>query len=83
MVGEELRREGIPSFLLTDVFQDVDETVYADQIHCLFTESGESPGYEIMSRRIAKDLGAAWNLKERKGRALRAVRAGIAPLSSP
>jgi hypothetical protein len=66
--SEDLRSKGFNSFLLTDVFKDVKETIYADHIHCLFTKDGDSPGYAMMSQRIAQNLGRAWHLKRKAPR---------------
>jgi hypothetical protein len=62
--SEDLRGKGFPSFLLTDVFKDSKETLYSDHIHCRVTPQGDSPGYELISKRIAALLGEAWHLKK-------------------
>jgi hypothetical protein len=61
----DLARERIHSASLVDVFQGHRETLYADHIHCLFRPDGGNPGYEIMSDRIARDLGEMWGLRPR------------------
>ena len=66
--SEDARRAGAPSFLLVDVFKDVKETVYADEVHCRFDAQGESRGFELISDRIGELLGTAWRLKPRLSR---------------
>lgn len=60
--SEDLRREGLSSFLLLDVFKGVSDSIYVDQIHCHYLPSGENPGYDMISRRMAQRLGDAWHL---------------------
>jgi len=60
-----LRHQGIEVFSLLDVFEGHAERLYADDIHLIRNPDGSSPGYRMMSERMARDLGAAWKLKPR------------------
>ncbi len=60
-----LRNEAIPIFSLLDIFENVSETIYMDQIHCNKSPSGESLGYKIMAERIAKVIEKTWGLVKR------------------
>lgn len=58
-----LRGAGVPVFSLTDLFREVNDTVYADWGHCVRDrETGESRPYSMMAERMAENLGKAWNL---------------------
>ena len=65
IVGDMMqdRRLGLPVFDLGDLFADVRETIYVDQVHFIRAEDGESPGYTLMAKRVASDLAKAWNLQ--------------------
>ena len=53
----QLQQEDIPIFDLLDVFSRVDDTVYADSIHCVrYGELEESVGYRIMAERVVDIL---------------------------
>jgi hypothetical protein len=52
-----LRQEGIPVTSLLNVFADVKEAVYRDEVHCL------DAGYQIMAARIADELATMWGLR--------------------
>lgn len=56
---------GMAVFDLGDLLIDVKETIYADDAH-FSRVKGESRGYQLMAKRVAADLAAAWGLK-RKG----------------
>lgn len=60
-----LRRQGFEVFSLLDVFEGHAERLYLDDIHLIRNPDGSSPGYRMMSERMARDLGAAWSLKPR------------------
>ncbi|HTR86568.1 MAG TPA: hypothetical protein VMI56_18945 [Reyranella sp.] len=59
----KLRDKGLAMYDLGDVFKDVPEQIYADDIHCFRDDKGESKGYRIMATRVAADLAQAWELK--------------------
>lgn len=62
----QLQQENIPIFDLLDVFSRVDDTVYADPIHCVrYGELNESVGYKIMAERIANILEKEWKLTKK------------------
>ncbi len=65
VVGDmtQQRSLGLPVFDLGDLFADVRETIYADDVHFIRAEDGESLGYTIMAKRVASDLAKAWNLQ--------------------
>ena len=56
-----LNGRGIPVVSLLDCFDGVDETVYADIVHC----DTNGSGYRIMSERIADELARLWNVPEK------------------
>ena len=60
----ELRRQQVPVFSLLDAFDNCEETLYADPIHCKRDGPGHgSRGYSILAERIAKELEREWGLK--------------------
>ncbi len=65
-VVASMRSKGFPTVSLTDVFTGIAETIYGDHIHCRYGSDGDSPGYRIMSERIARELSRFWGLKRRK-----------------
>jgi hypothetical protein len=62
-----LRHDGVKIFSLLHMFQNVDETLYADHAHMKQDPSanGESRGYRLMGYEIARILAAEWALKPR------------------
>jgi hypothetical protein len=58
-----MRGSGLPIVDIGDLFADVHETIYADQVHLIRTEEGESLGYTLMARRMAAELAKIWNLQ--------------------
>jgi hypothetical protein len=60
-----LTAEGVPVVSLLDVFQDDRSTVYADPVHLARNADGGSPGYALMSDRMAAELGRLWKLTPR------------------
>jgi hypothetical protein len=54
-----LRQEGIPVTSLLNVFADVKESVYRDEVHCL------DAGYRLIAARIADELAATWGLRRK------------------
>jgi hypothetical protein len=67
MTSELLRLndEGIPIYSLLDIFEDVEENIYADPIHFTSSNFGHSLGNLITARRIADILEAEWKLERR------------------
>lgn len=64
--NEELAKEGIATFSLADIFQGITEQMYADEIHCKFDEeTGENPGYALMSEKMAKVIAKEWKLRRK------------------
>jgi hypothetical protein len=63
----ELRKEGIPIFSLLDVFQNVEERIYADWVHC-YSEGPEreSKGYQLLAEWISSILENEWKLKRKR-----------------
>lgn len=60
-----LRRDGVKMFSLLQIFQNVDETLYADHAHMKRDANSESRGYRLMAQEIARILAAEWGLKPR------------------
>ena len=52
---------GIEVISLTDVFNDVPQSVYCDAIHCGWFKGRGEEGYRIMAERIADELARLWN----------------------
>lgn len=61
----QLAKEGLPAFSLAEVFRGHSEEIYGDEIHCIFDHTGDSPGYRLISERIAEILGKEWRLRRR------------------
>ncbi len=61
-------KRGVNTSSLLEVFSGIREQVYSDQVHCIFSEDGDSPGYRHMSRKIVKELARMWRLKRRSSR---------------
>lgn len=62
----QLRTTGTNISSLLDIFSNVGQTLYEDQIHLKKDGRGESLGYRLMAERIAKVLGERWKLKARR-----------------
>lgn len=61
--NSRLAKEGIATFSLADVFENVQQEIYADDIHCKFDHvTGDSLGYRLMAERIAQMLASEWRL---------------------
>jgi hypothetical protein len=60
-----LRRDGVKIFSLLHMFQNVDETLYADHAHMKRDANSDSRGYRLMAQEIARILAAEWGLKPR------------------
>ena len=61
-----LRERGLPMYDLGDVFENQKGTIYADHIHCLFSNNeGESPGNRLLAARIGELLAEAWHLQRK------------------
>jgi len=58
-----LKDKGLAMYDLGDIFKDQPEQIYADDIHCLRDDKGDSKGYRIMASVVAADLAKAWDLK--------------------
>jgi hypothetical protein len=55
--------ENIPIYSLLNIFNDCNDTLYADSIHCISSGS-ESKGYKIMTERILLILEKEWGMKK-------------------
>jgi hypothetical protein len=61
-----LRQEGIPVTGLLNLFADLKESVYRDEVHCLYDPmTGDNAGYRLMATRMADELGATWGLRRK------------------
>jgi len=60
----QLNKHGSTVISLLDVFEKIEDTIYADHIHPV-RYKGESKGYSIMADRIGNELALAWNLRSR------------------
>ena len=58
-----LRDRGLPIFDLGDLLADEKGTIYADHIHFDRSVTGESKGYELMAKRMARQTAETWDLK--------------------
>ena len=62
--AEALAKNGFPIKSLTQVFENVRETIYADEIHPSYSPFDESLGYKLIARSMAQSLGEMWNLRK-------------------
>ncbi len=60
-----LRERGLKMYDLGDLFKDVKERIYADDVHFQRIIGGESKGYRMMAARMGQDLADAWGLKRK------------------
>jgi len=60
----ELKNVDIPIYSIAEVFKDIDEEIYADDIHC-YVRDEKSPGNKIISEAIVEHLAKEWNLKNK------------------
>lgn len=60
-----LTEEGVPVFSLVDVFEQSEETLYADSVHCVGGVTEYSEGHRLMAEKMAAYLEKEWKL-ERK-----------------
>lgn len=60
-----LRARGLPIYDLGDIFENEKSTIYADAIHFLSNNEGESPGNRLVAARIGERLAETWNLKRK------------------
>ena len=60
-----LRERGLPIYNLADVFADQKGTIYADHIHVVRSEDGESLGNRILAARIGELLAETWGLQKK------------------
>ena len=58
-----LRDRGMAMFDLGEMLKDEKDTIYADDIHFIRDEKGDSKGYRLMARLVADDLAKTWDLK--------------------
>jgi hypothetical protein len=58
-----LREQGLPMFDLGDLLKDVNDTVYADDIHFVRDAKNDSRGYRLMAAKIVDDLARVWKLQ--------------------
>ena len=59
------RERGLPIYNLADVFADQKGTIYADHIHVVRSDDGESPGNRILAARIGELLAETWGLQKK------------------
>jgi hypothetical protein len=62
---EELRAEGFPTVSLTQVFKNEKQTIYADHVHCKYTDEWDNPGYRIMAHAMAEAMAKKWHFQKR------------------
>ena len=61
-----LGERGLPMYDLGNVFENQKGTIYADQIHFLFSNNeGESPGNRLLAARIGELLAESWRLQRK------------------
>jgi hypothetical protein len=60
-----LSERGLPIYDLGDIFRNQKGTIYADQIHYLSNDAGESLGNRMVAARICELLAATWNLQRK------------------
>jgi len=60
-----LSEEGIPLFSLLKTFENVEDTVYQDEIHYKRTDNGESLGNRLIAEQMISVLASVWRLKRR------------------
>jgi len=61
----QLNEVGLTVISLLNVFEKIEDTIYADPIHPVMNKKGESKGYSIMAERIGHELALAWKLRVR------------------
>jgi hypothetical protein len=66
--AEQMLATGLPMIDLRDIFNDRSETIYCDNVHCLWETPAPgdqyrpSPGYRLMADRIADELAKLWKI---------------------
>jgi hypothetical protein len=60
-----LRQRGMAVYDLGDLLKDEKGTIYADDIHFIRDEAGESKGYRLMAARMGELLAETWGLKRK------------------
>jgi hypothetical protein len=60
-----LRERGLPIYDLGDIFENQKATIYADQIHYLSNDDGESLGNRLVATRISELLAETWGLQRK------------------
>lgn len=60
-----LRDRGLAIYDLGDLLKGESRTIYADTIHFIRDQNGESRGYRLMAARIAQLLAETWDLKSK------------------
>lgn len=61
----QLHDTGVPTHSLLRLFEDLEEEIYEDFIHCTMDDEHKSPGYQKLAAAIAEQVGMDWNLTQK------------------